>query len=118
MTEARDYRDYLADMVKACRAAIGFVASVTLEGYFADQRTVFAVMRAFEMLGEAARHVPEEIKTTNPEIPWTVIVAMRNRVVHGYFGVDELVLYFTARNRLPELLPIVERLARDHGVEV
>ncbi|MEX2649531.1 MAG: DUF86 domain-containing protein [Alphaproteobacteria bacterium] len=118
MTAPRDYRDFLADMVIASRAIIDFAGDLTLDAYLADRKTCFAVMRGFEMLGEAVRHVPPEIKEANLEIPWGVMAAVRNRIVHGYFGVDDTILYVTAQDELRALLPRLERLARDQGVDV
>ncbi len=116
MTAPRDYRDFLNDIVAACRSTIGFVAGMTLEQYLADEKTRFAVMRGFEIMGEAVRHIPDAIKTANADIPWPVMAAVRNRVVHGYFGIDDSILFVTVRDDLQPLLPKLERLARDHGV--
>jgi uncharacterized protein with HEPN domain len=65
----RDYRDFLADIVGACRSLIRFVEGMTLEAYLADEKTRYAVMRAYEIMGEAVRHLPEELKIANPDIP-------------------------------------------------
>ncbi|HME26614.1 MAG TPA: HepT-like ribonuclease domain-containing protein [Acetobacteraceae bacterium] len=69
MTAERDSRDFLNDMVHACHAIISFVAGMSLDDYLADEKTRFAVMRAYEMLGEAVRHLPESLKTAHPDIP-------------------------------------------------
>jgi len=75
----RDYRDFLADIVGACRSLIRFVERMTLEAYLADERTRYAVMRAYEIMGEAVGHLPQELKTANPDIPWATMAAVRNR---------------------------------------
>lgn len=118
MTAPRDYGAFLADMVQACRAAIEFVEDMTLESYLADRKTRFAVLRAFEMMGEAARHIPDAVKEANPEIPWPVMVAVRNRIVHGYFGIDDAILSTTIADDIRPLLPRLEQLARERGAEV
>lgn len=66
MTAAGDHRDYLRDMVGACRSIIRFVDGMTLDAYLADEKTRFAVMRGFEIMGEAVRHLPGDLKTANP----------------------------------------------------
>lgn len=81
----RDYRDFLADIVAACRSLIRFVEGMTLEAYLADERTRYAVMRAYEIMGEAVRHLPEELKSANPEIPWATMAAVRNRITPCLF---------------------------------
>lgn len=118
MTPPRDYRDFLADMVIACRAVIDFVGDLPLDAYLADRKACFAVMRGFEMLGEAVRHIPQELRDANAEIPWGVMAAVRNRIVHGYFGIDDTILYVTVRDEIRPLLPHLERLARAYRAEV
>lgn len=116
MTAARDYRDFLSDMVLACRSIIRFAEGMTLDDYLADEKTRYAVMRGYEVLGEAVRHIPESVKSANPDIPWTTMTAVRNRIVHGYFGIDDSVLFVTIDQDLKPLLPRLEALARAHGV--
>jgi uncharacterized protein with HEPN domain len=115
MTGPRDYRDFLRDMVEACRSIIGFVEGMTLDSYLADEKTRFAVMRGFEIMGEAVRHLPDDMKSTNADIPWMLMSAVRNRVVHGYFGIDDTILFTTIHEDLRPLLPKLERLAKEHG---
>jgi uncharacterized protein with HEPN domain len=103
-------------MVLACRSVIRFVEGMTLDEYLADERTRYAVMRAYEILGEAVRHLPEPLKSVNPDIPWTTMAAVRNRIVHGYFGIDDSILFTTIEQDLKPLLPRLEALARAHGV--
>ena len=115
MTAARDYRDFLNDMVMACRSIIRFAEGMTLDEYLADEKTRYAVMRGYEILGEAVRHLPDPLKTANPDIPWTTMAAVRNRIVHGYFGVDDSILFATIDEELKPLLARLEALARVHG---
>jgi uncharacterized protein with HEPN domain len=114
----RDYRDFLTDIVGACRSLIRFVDGMTLQTYLADERTRYAVMRAYEIMGEAVRHLPEEIKAANPDIPWTTMAAVRNRIAHAYFGIDDTILFTTIGEEVTELLPRMEALARQHDVEI
>ena len=71
---------------------------------------VFAVTRALEIIGEAARHVPGEVQAQYPEVPWADMIGMRNIVTHGYFGVDNEVIWRTVRDDLPPLHSNVERI--------
>jgi hypothetical protein len=112
VTAPRDYRDFLDDIVGACRSIIRFTEGMTLETYLADERTRYAVMRGFEIMGEAVRHLPNELKAENADIPWTTMTAVRNRVVHGYFGIDDSILFTTIEQELKSLLPRLEVLAR------
>lgn len=79
------------------------------------KRPRFAVMRGYEIMGEAVRHLPEELGLANPEIPWTAMAAVRNRIVHGYFGIDDTILFTTIEEDLKPLLSRLEALASAHG---
>lgn len=115
MTAPRDHRDFLRDMVEACRSIIRFVEGMSLDDYLADEKTRFAVMRGFEIIGEAVRHLPDELKRAHPDIPWPMMMAVRNRLAHGYFGIDDAILFTTIGADLKPLLARLERLAREHG---
>jgi uncharacterized protein with HEPN domain len=100
----------------ACRLIIRFADGMTLDEYLTDDKTRYAVMRGYEVLGEAVRHLAEPLKLANPDIPWSTMVAVRNRIVHGYFGIDDSILFTTIDQDLKPLLPRLEALARVHGV--
>ena len=114
MKTARDYRDFLQDLLAACQSIIGFAQGMTLEAYLADEKTRYAVMRGYEIMGEAVRHVPDAIKLANPDIPWATMAAVRNRIVHAYFGIDDTILFTTIDAELRPLLPRLEALVREH----
>jgi uncharacterized protein with HEPN domain len=118
VTVTRDYRDFLRDMVMACRSIIGFVDGMTLDDYLADEKTRYAVMRGYEIMGEAVRHLPETIRRANSDIPWGTMAAVRNRIVHGYFGIDDSILFTTIEQDLKPLLPLLEMLAQAHGLSL
>jgi uncharacterized protein with HEPN domain len=115
VTAPRDYRDFLNDIVGACESIIRFVDRMTLQAYLTDEKTRYAVMRGYEIMGEAVRHLPDELKMANPDIPWATMAAVRNRIVHGYFGIDDTILFTTIDEELKALLPRLEALARKHG---
>ncbi len=112
MRTPRDYLDFLNDIVSACRSIISFVEGMTLEAYLEDEKTRYAVMRGYEIMGEAVRHLPAQLKTANPDIPWATMTAVRNRVIHGYFGIDDSILFTTVEAELKPLLPRLEALLR------
>jgi uncharacterized protein with HEPN domain len=110
----RDYRDFLQDILSACQSIIRFTDGMTLEMYLSDEKTRYAVMRGYEIMGEAVRHVPEEVKSSHPSIPWTTMAAVRNRIVHAYFGIDDTILFATIDAELKPLLPRLEALIHEH----
>jgi uncharacterized protein with HEPN domain len=117
MTAPRDFRDFLDDIAAACRAVIDFTAGLDLDAYLQDAKTRFAVMRGFEIMGEAVRHIPDDIKLANADIPWATMAAMRNRIVHGYFGVDDSILFTTVNDELKPLLPRLDSLAKEQSAD-
>ena len=114
MKPPRDYRDFLDDILAACRSIIQFVEGMDLDAYLADEKTRYAVMRGYEIIGEAVRHMPEGVKAAAPDIPWTTMAAVRNRVIHAYFGIDDTILFTTIDAELKPLLPRLEALIRTH----
>ena len=80
------------DILDAVAAVQNYTAGMILEAFTQDRRTVDAVVRNFTVIGEAAAHIPDEICTRNPAISWADMRAMRNFVVHEYFGIGERVL--------------------------
>ena len=113
----RNWRFRIQDMLNAARKIEGYVEGMTFEGFTKDERTFDAVIRQLTILGEAASHVPDEIVSRTPEIPWFEIRGMRNVVVHEYFGVNTAIVWKTAVKNIPELLPLLERLLKNISLE-
>lgn len=72
---------------------------------------LFAVVRGIEVLGEAASKISPETRTAVPSVPWGAIVGMRNRLIHGYFDMDATVVWKTATEEVPALVPLLRTLA-------
>lgn len=105
--------DYLQHIIDAIARIQRYVAGMSEPGFTADEKTQDAVVRNFEVIGEAARHVQtqhEDFAAAHPEVPWTLMYAMRNRVSHGYFQVDWALIWKTVQGDLPGLRLQVERL--------
>lgn len=103
MRQGREYADYLRDMLTYSERAEGLIADLDLNGFLLDEAKFLAVVRALEIIGEAARHVPANVRRRWPEVPWRRMVAMRNKLIHEYFGVDPEVIWRTVREDLPAL---------------
>jgi uncharacterized protein with HEPN domain len=84
----REYVDYLRDILENAERALDFVHGMEFEEFFEDEKSTYVVIRTLEVIGEAARHVPDEVRDANPEIQWREITAMRNKLMHEYFGVN------------------------------
>ena len=113
MRPERTYKDYLADMLDAISKARRFVEGMTFEEFSADDRTSFAVVRALEIIGEAAKKLPPDIRARQPQIPWREVGGMRDKLSHDYFGVNLAVVWETLANDLPSLETALRSLAAD-----
>ena len=111
MTAPRNYTDYLTDIISAMQKIGEFIADMTLDQFVMDDKTLFAVIRALEVIGEATKQVPAEIANRYPEVPWKRMAGMRDRLIHGYFGVDPEIVWETASMLIPTILPDVMRAA-------
>ena len=96
----RDHRLYLDDIREAIRAIREYTERLTFESFSADRKTIDAVIRNLEIIGEAAKNLPEEIKATSGDIEWRKIVALRNLLIHEYFGVSKPVVWDIVKNKL------------------
>lgn len=103
MRPRRVYTDSLRDILAASEQAQQFVAGMDLAAFLSDVKTQFAVIRALEIIGEAARHIPTAIRRRYPQVPWADMRGMRNVLVHEYFGVDAQVLWRTVQEDIPPL---------------
>ena len=101
MTAARDFEDYLHDMLEASNKVASFVVGSTLEQFLGDEKTQFAVVRGLEIIGEAAKKIPASFKAKHPQIPWREVAGMRDKLVHDYFGVNAQVVWKTAQEDVP-----------------
>lgn len=99
----RDISLYLKDILAAIDSVQSFVAGMTLEEFQADDKTFSAVVRKFEIIGEATKHVPDDIRDQYPNVPWKAMAGMRDRLIHFYFGVDMLIVWKTIHEHLPVL---------------
>lgn len=109
----RSFIDSLNDMATAIDDARSFIASLDLGDFQASKEKQYAVIRALEIIGEAAAQIPAEIRTAYPNVPWREIVGMRNVVIHNYSGVDEAVIWRTVQEDLPPLKRSIKRILKD-----
>jgi len=100
--ENRTYRMYLEDMNLAMERIAEYIHGYSFIKFKQDYKTVDAVIRNFEVIGEASKNLPKEFKDSHPEIPWSEMYLLRNKVSHEYFGIDYEIIWDVASNYLPE----------------
>ncbi len=98
------------------RKALSFTAGMEWESFSKDDKTLFAVIRAIEIIGEAAKKIPQEVKALYPDIPWQDMAGMRDKLIHEYFGADHRTIWNTVRKDMPTLLPLFEKIKIDYTV--
>lgn len=103
MKGEREYEDYLADILDASEKIAAFVKGMTQTQFRADDKTQFAVVRGLEIIGEAAKKIPDTARVAYPQVPWREIAGMRDKLVHDYIGVDAQVVWKTATEDVPEI---------------
>lgn len=99
----RDYRLYLKDILAAIESIEAFVQGMDVDSFKADDKTVSAVIRKLEIIGEAAKGVPVEIRSKYSHIPWKEMAGMRDKLIDFYFGIDYDLIWATVKRRLPDL---------------
>ena len=104
----RDWRLYVRDMVEFCDQVLVYTNGHDLESLLADRMRLDATMRNLELIGEAATHVPAEVRDSAPDIPWRQVVGTRNRLAHAYLTIEPETVWLIITQHLP---PLRERLA-------
>jgi uncharacterized protein with HEPN domain len=106
----RGWQNRIRDILDAIAEVQIFTRGMDYESFKEDDKAVRAVEMNFIIIGEAASQIPAEVEEKYPEIPWNLMRAMRNRIVHAYFEVDEKLMWDTIQNDLPPLVSELEKL--------
>ena len=100
----REWRFYVSDMIAFCDKALAYTKGLDRSTFGADTLRYDATLRNLELIGEAATHVPDSVRSAAPDVPWRMVIAARNRLIHGYLGIDNDTLWSIIQTDIPELL--------------
>lgn len=106
----REWRFYLDDMIGFAEKAITYTDGLDQAGFVASGLNYDATVRNLELIGEAATNIPDEIRQKYPQIPWRLVVATRNKLIHGYLGIDNDTLWSIIQTDVPALLDELHRM--------
>lgn len=101
---AREWRFFIDDMIASAEKVITYTHGLDQAGFVVSGMNYDATLRNLELIGEAATHIPEEVRSANPQIPWRLVIATRNRLIHGYLGIDNDTLWSIVQSNVPDLL--------------
>ncbi|QDX82637.1 nucleotidyltransferase [Denitratisoma sp. DHT3] len=106
----REWRFYLDDMIGFSEKVLAYTEGLDQAAFVASGLNYDATIRNLELIGEAATRIPDVIRNENPQIPWRQIIATRNRLIHGYLGIDNDTLWSIIEHDTPALLPQLQAL--------
>jgi uncharacterized protein with HEPN domain len=107
-----EYRDYLKDILDSFNDIALFVDNMSFDAFNHDKKTIYAVVRCIEVIGEASKKIPRAIREKYPAIPWIQMSGMMDKMVHGYFEVDVNILWQTVKEDIPSLKLFVQSLSQ------
>jgi uncharacterized protein with HEPN domain len=108
-----EFLDYIEDIIDAMDDAMSFVEGMKYEDLVKDRKTIYAVVRALEIIGEAVKRIPDWVRNRYPQIPWKDMAGMRDKLIHEYFGVDIKRVWKTVKEDILNLKPLFEKILKD-----
>ena len=109
---SRDYKLYLEDVIEAIEKIEAYTSNVSFEQLRENSMLVDAILHNLEIIGEASKHLPEELKANSPAIEWRRIAGLRDIIAHHYFGISLEIVWDIIQNKLPDLKLEVTRLLK------
>jgi len=105
---------YIEDILTSIKKILRYTEGMSFDAFLKNEIVIDAVIRNLEIIGEAAKKIPEDIKNSNSDIPWKRMIGLRNIVVHEYFGIDFEIIWQIATKNLPSLKPLITDLFKKY----
>jgi uncharacterized protein with HEPN domain len=109
----REIQDYINDLTEACEDILSFTKGMSYSDFAGDKRTVNAVIRSLEVIGEATKNLPISFRNKYPNIPWKQMAGMRDKLIHEYFGIDKQMVWQAIERHIPYILPLLKEITID-----
>lgn len=109
----RDYKLYIKDILNSVLKTEEFIGDMSYRDFIEDDKTSSAVVRKLEIIGEASKNIPKEIRMKYKEVPWSDMAKMRDKMTHFYFGVDYEIVWKVIKERLPTLKQQIQKLLKE-----
>jgi uncharacterized protein with HEPN domain len=111
----RDYQDFIQDILKSIDEILTFTKNTGYDDFMKNSMMKYAIIRCLEVIGEAAKRIPAPVRNKYADVPWKDMIAMRNKVIHEYFGVDSEILWQTIKEDIPALKKQVQRILEENN---
>jgi len=108
----RGDKELLTDIAESCRRILYYIKGKSYDGFFKDNKTQDAVVRNLEIIGEAAKNISNELKQKSKKIPWKNIAGTRDRLIHGYFGINYDIVWSIIKKEIPKIVVQINSLTK------
>lgn len=115
MSKKRRDDDFLGDMREAMEAVALYTKGMTFRRFMEDRKTQDAVVRNFEVMGEAAKNISSNFKEQYPDVPWKEIAGLRDKLIHFYFGVDYKIVWSITRKSIPKIMKQIKTIRKEEA---
>ncbi|MBU1262496.1 DUF86 domain-containing protein [bacterium] len=109
----RDFTDYIQDILDSIREVKEFTQGMDFESFVEDKKTINAVTRSLEVIGEAGKKIPDSLREKYPQIPWKRMAGMRDKLIHEYWSIDLEIVWEVITNELPPIEPLIQKVLDD-----
>ncbi len=107
------YLDYIQDILNSIEEIEEFIEGFKFDDFIEDKKTINAVIRSLEIIGEAAKNIPKSIRSDYSEVPWKLMAGMRDKLIHEYSGINTEIVWKTTQEDIPKLKPLIEKIEQE-----